>query len=95
MMVVRGIEARRLVFVDYSPAINPIEEAFAKLKELLRKSGARSCQALVEAIGTALDAITTGDVQGFLATAVIVYRPNLYERRFRTLLDIACGDILI
>jgi transposase len=48
----------------YSPDLNPIEEAFAKLKGLLRKSGAKSRQALVEAMGAALDAITVGDVRG-------------------------------
>ena len=45
--------------------MNPIEEAFAKLKGLLRKSGTRSREALVEAMGAALDAITVGDAQGF------------------------------
>ena len=42
-----------------------IEAAFAKLKSLLRKSGARSREALVGAMGAALDAITVGDARGF------------------------------
>ncbi len=59
----RGCE---LIYLPpYSPDYNPIEEAFAKLKGLLRKSGARSRQALVEAMGAALDAITVGDARGF------------------------------
>ena len=60
----RGCE---LIYLPpYSPDLNPIEEAFAKLKGLLRKSGAKSRQALVvEAMGAALDAITVGDVRGF------------------------------
>jgi len=59
----RGCE---LIYLSpYSPDLNPIEEAFAKLKGLLRKSGAKSRQALVEAIGAALDAITVGDARGF------------------------------
>jgi transposase len=62
------IESRdcELVYLPpYSPDLNPIEEAFAKLKGLLRKSGARSREALVEAMGAALDAITVGDARGF------------------------------
>jgi transposase len=38
----------------YSPDYNPIEEAFAKIENLLRKAAARSKEALVEAIGAAL-----------------------------------------
>jgi transposase len=56
----------KLIYLPpYSPDLNPIEEAFAKLKGLLRKSGARSREALVEAMGAALDAITVGDARGF------------------------------
>ena len=35
----------------YSPGYNPIEEAFSKIKNLLRKAAARSKEALVEVIG--------------------------------------------
>ena len=49
----------------YSPDLNPIEEAFSKMKGVLRKIGARSREALIEAIGKALDAITSPDAQGF------------------------------
>ena len=49
----------------YLPDLNPIEEAFAKVKALLRKVAARSRGALVEAMGAALDAITTQDALGF------------------------------
>ncbi len=49
----------------YSPDLNPIEEAFAKLKALVRKAGARTCVALIEAIGWALEAITAKDARGF------------------------------
>ena len=47
------IEARGadLVFLpSYSPDLNPIEEASSKIKELVRKAGARVREALVEAI---------------------------------------------
>jgi transposase len=42
----------------YSPDLDPIEEAFSKVKALLRRAGARAREALVEAIGRALGAVT-------------------------------------
>ena len=59
----RGCELMYLP--PYSPDLNPIEEAFAKLKELLRRAGARTREALIEAIGRALEAATAGDARGF------------------------------
>ena len=49
----------------YSPDFNPIEEAFSKIKSLLRRAGARTHGALVGAIGQALDAVSAGDARGF------------------------------
>ena len=49
----------------YSPDFNPIEEAFSKIKGLLRKVEARSREALVEAIGAAISAVTGRDARGF------------------------------
>jgi transposase len=54
-----------LYLPSYSPDFNPIEEAFAKIKGLVRKAEARTREALVEAIGKALSAVTTEDVRGF------------------------------
>jgi len=48
-----------------SPDLNPIEEAFSKVKALLRRAGARTREALLEALGAALDAVTARDTQGF------------------------------
>jgi transposase len=48
------IEAQgcKLLFLPpYSPDLNPIEEAFLKVKRLLRRAGAHAREALVEAIG--------------------------------------------
>ena len=53
----------------YSPDYNPIEEAFAKIKNLLRKAAARSKEALVEAIGAALCAVTAEDARGYFEHA--------------------------
>jgi transposase len=64
------IEARgcKLLYLPpYSPDLNPIEEAFSKVKALLRSSAARTREALVEAMGAALNAITARDVRGFFA----------------------------
>ncbi|MDQ5812904.1 MAG: IS630 family transposase, partial [Actinomycetota bacterium] len=45
---------------SYSPDLNPIEEAFSKIKGLVRKAEARTREALLEAIGWALSAVTSG-----------------------------------
>ena len=59
-----------LVFLpSYSPDMNPIEEAFSKIKQLVRKAGARTRQALVEAIARALAAVTLDDAMGWFAHA--------------------------
>ena len=49
----------------YSPDLNPIEEAFSKVKGLLRKASARTRGALVEAMGQALDAVSARDARGW------------------------------
>ncbi len=49
----------------YSPDLSPIEEAFAKLKQLLRKAAARTREALIEAIASVLEQITALDAHGF------------------------------
>jgi transposase len=59
----RGCEV--LFLPPYSPDLNPIEEAFAKLKALLRKARARTREALIEAMGRALKAVTARDSRGF------------------------------
>ena len=59
----RGCEV--LYLPPYSPDLNPIEEAFAKIKTLLRRAGARTREALIEATGRALDAVTASDARGF------------------------------
>lgn len=51
----------------YSPDLNPIEEAFSKVKAHLRKSAARTREALLEAMGEALSSITPRDAVGWFA----------------------------
>jgi transposase len=45
----------------YSPDLNPIEKAWSKLKEYLRRIGARMRESLEQAIGQGLDTITAQD----------------------------------
>jgi transposase len=61
----RGCEL--LYLPPYSPDLNPIEEAFSKIKGFLRKVEARTREALIEVMGKALSVITTQDARGFFA----------------------------
>jgi transposase len=54
-----------LYLPPYSPDFNPIEEAFSKIKDLIRKAEARSRGALLEAIATAISALSAQDAMGF------------------------------
>ena len=59
----RGCEV--LFLPAYSPDYNPIEEAFSKIKGLLRKAQARTRETLIEALGVAISAVTVEDAWGF------------------------------
>ena len=62
------IEARgaELVFLpSYSPDLNPIEQAFSKIKNILRKLGARTHEALLEAMEEALSKVSAADAAGW------------------------------
>jgi transposase len=59
----RGVEL--LYLPPYSPDYNPIEQAFSKVKGLLRKAEARTREALIGAMGRALDAVSAQDARGF------------------------------
>jgi transposase len=63
--IVEGAGCALAYLPPYSPDLNPIEQAFAKVKGLLRKAEARTREALVEAMGRALSAVSAGDVRGF------------------------------
>jgi hypothetical protein len=49
----------------YSPDFDPIEQAFSKVKGLLRRAEARARASLMEAMGVALCAVSAGDARGF------------------------------
>jgi transposase len=50
---------------SYSADLNPIEEAFSKVKGLLRKAKARTLQVLFEATAQAIDAVSADDARGY------------------------------
>ena len=52
---IKAAGAYLLYLPPYSPDLNPIEQAFAKLKALLRKAAARTVEDLSKAIAEALD----------------------------------------
>ena len=63
--LVEGCGCKLVYLPAYSPDFNPIEQAFSKVKGLLRKAGARTREALIEAMGRALDAVAKSDARGF------------------------------
>ena len=59
-----------LVFLPaYSPDLSPVEEAFSKLKSLIKAAGARTRAALDAAIAAALHAVTAADAAGWFSHA--------------------------
>jgi transposase len=63
--LIEGRGCELIYLLPYSPDFNPIEEAFSKIKGLLRKAEARTREALVEAMGRAISAVTPRDAEGF------------------------------
>jgi transposase len=66
----QAIEARGCVLLflpPYSPDFTPIEQAFSKLKAILRGLGARTREALEEAVRLAIEAITPADARAWFA----------------------------
>ena len=57
-----------------SPDLDPIEEAFNKIKGILRRPGARTKEALMEVLGEALSAVSAQDARGYFEHAG--YRPQ-------------------
>jgi transposase len=65
--LVRSAGCELLYLPPYSsPDFSPIKEAFSKVKGLLRKAEARNREALVEAMGKVLEAVTARDARGFI-----------------------------
>lgn len=66
---IEAVGARLLFLPPYSPDFNPIENAFAKLKAMLRKAAARTIDELWRAIGQAIDLFTPGECANYFAAA--------------------------
>jgi len=67
--LIRSRGARLEFLPPYSPELNPIEEAWSKLKSTLRVAKARLFDALVQAIDEALHAISPADCLGWFEHA--------------------------
>jgi transposase len=65
--LIEGRGCELLYLPPYSPDLNPIEGAFSKVKGLLRGYAPRTREALIEAMGRALSAVTVLDAGGFFA----------------------------
>ena len=65
--LVTAAGARLLFLPAYSPDFNPVELAFAEVKERLRAAAERTSGGLAAATGAAIDAVTEADARGFYA----------------------------
>lgn len=66
---IRSAGAHLFFLPPYSPDLNPIEQAFAKLKALLRKAAARSVEQTWKTIGTLLDEFTNQECANYFANS--------------------------
>ena len=63
--MIEAVGAKLLHLPPYSPDFNPIENAFAKLKALLRKAAERTVDGLWNAIGHIVDTFTTRECRNY------------------------------
>ena len=67
--MIEAADASLLYLPPYSPDFNPIENAFAKLKALLRKAAERTVGGLWDAIGRIVDLFTPAECANYFAAA--------------------------
>lgn len=67
--IIETAGARLLYLPPYSPDLNPIEQAFSKLKAHLRKAAERSIPALWDRIGAILDTFPAAECENFFRHA--------------------------
>ena len=72
---IEAVGACLLYLPPYSPDLNPIEQAFAKLKALLRKAAARTVNTLWDAVGMLLQRFSPTECANYFANAGYVL-PN-------------------
>lgn len=63
--LIEGRGCELIYLPSYSPDFNPIEQAFSKVKGLLRGAESRTREVLIEAMGRALSAVSAQDASGF------------------------------
>jgi transposase len=66
---IRAAGASVLYLPPYSPDLNPIEQAFAKIKAFLRQAGARTKAALWDTLGASLHAFSPNECRSYLINA--------------------------
>ena len=66
---IRAAGAKLIFLPPYSPDLNPIEQAFAKLKTLLRKVDARSVEETWHSIGSLLADFRPAECSNYLVNA--------------------------
>jgi transposase len=59
--------AELLYLPPYSPDLNPIEQCWSKLKNLLRKVGAETRDTLDKTLGEAMKCVTASDAEGWIS----------------------------
>jgi transposase len=67
--LIRAAGAKLFFLPKYSPDLNPIEQVFAKLKHLLRKTAARTIEAVCAAIGDILQAFTSQECANYFTNS--------------------------
>ena len=66
---IQAAGAKLFFLPPYSPDLNPIEQAFAKMKTLLRKADARTIDDTWRQIGALLDLFTPAECANYLTNA--------------------------
>ena len=69
IVAIRAAGAQVLFLPPYSPEYNPIEKAWAKLKDILRRLPTLSREAFDDAVAFAMTTISNADVRAWLTFA--------------------------
>jgi len=67
--MIRKAKAKLFFLPAYSPDLNPIEQAFSKIKHAMRKAMGRTAMAVQDALAKTLDTISPNECQNYLAAA--------------------------
>jgi transposase len=67
--LIHAAGCKLMLLPPYSPELNPIEEAWSKFKNLLRRLSARSLSGLLAGVASLTGKITAGDARAWIAHA--------------------------